>query len=111
MNEQWKCPQCETLCTGNFCPICGFNHANLVDKMKKTAQNQGASQAASTQQNQQTQSNGAQQADMQQQNQNMQQGGRQQSGLQQNAYRTSSHMPQGTPGQPAPPMSPKGQPV
>ena len=55
MNEQWKCPQCETLCTGNFCPICGFNHANLANKTEKAVQNQGVSQAASTQQNQQTQ--------------------------------------------------------
>lgn len=101
MNEQWKCPQCETLCTGNFCPICGFNHANLTDKTEKAVQNQGASQAASIQQNQQAQSNGAQQA-------GMQQGGQQQSASQQNAYRTSSHIPQGTPVQTVPPIAPKG---
>ena len=55
MNEQWKCPQCETLCTGNFCPICGFNHANLVENtetfVQQSAQQQnGASQDRLSQQ-------------------------------------------------------------
>ncbi len=34
----WKCPKCETLCKENFCPVCGFERANLVDQAKEPEQ-------------------------------------------------------------------------
>ena len=31
----WKCPKCETLCSEDVCPVCGFNRTNLVDQTKE----------------------------------------------------------------------------
>lgn len=34
MNEQWKCPQCETLCNGKFCPVCGCSKASVEQNLE-----------------------------------------------------------------------------